>query len=226
MTVDYESLYGEKYFRSYGLGAIAPEYLKRLKMYALEVDRISERLSQGVVLDYGCGTGEFLEMLPSTHWRKYGVEPVSCARIAAQDRGISFEIDKLPPGSVDLVIFRGTFQHLDYPIEAIRKCAELLRSGGYMVFLATPNIGSIFYRLFQELPALDPPRNFCLVSDRILSNILVNFGFKIESVIFPYLGTPYAHPVADSIYFLGRFLGFKKKFAFWRNMMEIYARKR
>ena len=94
-----------------------------------------------------------------------------------------------------------------------------------MVFLATPNTGSICYRLFQELPMLDPPRNYLLVSDRILSQILRNLGMNVIKMHFPYKETPYASPVRDIARFALRCLGVRTKFAFWKNVMECYARK-
>ena len=94
-----------------------------------------------------------------------------------------------------------------------------------MVFLATPNIGGICYRLFQDLPALDPTRNFMLVSDRILSQLLRNLGMDVVALEFPYRGTPYGKPLRDLLSFALRCLGVRRKFAFWGNMMECYARK-
>jgi hypothetical protein len=94
-----------------------------------------------------------------------------------------------------------------------------------MIFLATPNIGGLYYRLFQELPALDPHRNFMLVSDRILKQLLENLGMDVLAFEYPYRDTPYSRPVRDCLSFALRCLGVRKKFAFWGNMMECYARK-
>lgn len=150
---------------------------------------------------------------------------MSCARVAASELGIRFDIEKIQPETVDLVVYRGTFQHLDEPLRSIKQSIELLRPGGFMVFLATPNAGSLCYRIFQDLPALDPSRNFCILSSKTLCQILKNFGMEVEDVYYPYLGTPYAKPVMDHLKFIARIMGVKTKFAFWGNMLEIYARK-
>src|SRR5437660_11765154 len=130
-----------------------------------------------------------------------------------------------PAAFFDLVIFRGTLQHLDEPMEMIKKTIAWLRPGGYLVFLATPNTGGIYYRLFQEHPALNPKYNFMLVSDRSLRQILENFGMEVRRFEFPYLGSPYANPPKDLLRFVLRCLGIRKPFAFWGNMMECYAQK-
>ena len=59
----------------------------------------------------------------------------------------------------------------------------------------------------------------------VVSFALKNMGFKIEEVLYPYLTSPYSRPVRDHIYFGLSLLGFRPRFAFWRNIMEIYAKK-
>jgi hypothetical protein len=83
----------------------------------------------------------------------------------------------------------------------------------------------VVYRLFQDLPALDPPRNFVVFSDRVLGQCLLNLGFRDPTFVYPYLGTPYARPLSDHARFVLRLFGVKTRFAFWRNMMECYAQK-
>jgi SAM-dependent methyltransferase len=223
--IDFDRLYGDDYFKNYGLGTATHQRQQRLEMYREEIARLYRYKTRGVVLDIGCGTGEFLSNFDASQWIRYGVEPVRTAREAAEKLGISFELSDLTRESLDLVIYRGTIQHLDEPLGSIKKSIELLRPGGMMVFLATPNAGSLCYRLFQNLPALDPPRNFCIFSSETLCQVLKNFGLSVERLVYPYLGTPYARPFRDHLAFLLRCFGIRSRFAFWRNMVEIYARK-
>ena len=44
--------------------------------------------------------------------------------------------------------------------------------------LATPNISSLYYRLFKNLPALDDEKNYYLPSYDNLINIVSRYGFK------------------------------------------------
>jgi SAM-dependent methyltransferase len=213
--------YGEGYFDER-----QPDDARRQAMRAQEVGRVRERtgLAAGTVVDVGCGLGELLDLYPPDRWERFGIEPASHARAVCESRGISFD---LPSGEgwCDLVLLRGSLQHLDRPLEVLSDAYRWLRPDGWLVVLATPNTASVVYRLFQDLPALDPPRNFVLFSDRMLRQILVNIGFRDVTFHYPYLGTPYASPVRDHVSFGLRFLGRRKNFAFWRNMMECYARK-
>lgn len=213
--------YGEEYF-----SLRQEDEAQRAAMRAQELARIRRRtgLQGGTVVDVGCGLGELLAQLPADAWRRFGIEVDERAQAVCEGNGISFD----PPtgdGWCDLVLLRGSLQHLDEPIVLLRDAYRWLRPGGFLVALATPNAGGPVYRLFQELPALDPPRNFVVFSDRVLRQCLVNLGFEEPAFEYPYLGTPYARPVHDHLAFALRLVGVRRRFAFWRNMMECYAQK-
>lgn len=191
-----------------------------------EYNRLFTRtnLDRGTVVDIGCGLGEFLDLFPGDRWDKYAIEVSQLAMREAREKGICFD---LPTGEgwCDLVVLRGSLQHLDRPIETLARAFEWLRPGGWIVFLATPNAGSLVYRLWQDLPVLEPPLNFVVFSEKLLRQCLVNLGFRDVSFVFPYLRTPYARPVRDHLFFLLRAFGIKRDFPFWKNMLECYARK-
>ena len=130
-----------------------------------------------------------------------------------------------PDETFDVILFRGTIQHLDSPFAVMKKCAALLKRGGLMAFLSTPNTNSICYKLFGEMPMLVPELNFFIPSSTTLKQALTNFGLRVVTIRYPYLETPYARLVRDHLYFGLRCFGVRVDFAFWRNMMEVYAEK-
>ena len=126
----------------------------------------------------------------------------------------------------DLIIFRGTIQHVDEPFRMIKQSFEALKPGGYLVFIATPNSNSPYYRINKTLPFLDPPLNFYIPADNELKNALENFGFKNIFIEYPYIDTPYKKFIFDHIKFIINFLfRVKLNYPFWKSMMNISCKK-
>ena len=199
---------------------------KRLESFDQEKNFIYQYIKHGTVCDVGCSTGEFLSYID---WQgeRYGMEVNERAISASQDNGILFEKNILNQKDFfDIVIFRGTIQHLPNPFLYIESSYRALKKGGFIVFLATPNTGSIYYKLFNTLPMLDDKRNFYIPSEKTLSNSLVNFGFKVIEVSKPYLDSPYSNIIRDHVAFMEKFFfRTNKKFAFWGNSMNLIAQK-
>ncbi len=199
---------------------------KRVRSIQQEKAFINRHVQSGRVCDIGCSTGEFLETMA---WpgERYGMEISALARSVAEGRGIRFDRSILNEKNFfDLVIFRGTIQHVPFPFLYLHLAYEALRPGGCVVFLATPNANSIYYKLFNTLPMLDAPTNFYIPSDVTLSNSLRNIGFRVVEVEYPYLESPYSAPVSDHLKFIAKCLfRTKVEFAFWKNSMNLIARK-
>lgn len=217
-----------QYPASYFIGHGYADDPKRKAMKVQEAERIKARLTvkTGRVLDVGCGIGDFLAEHFAA-WKKHGTEVSAYATKEAEMRGVDVRDtawifdDRL----WDLVIWRGTFQHVPDPVGELRACVARMKPGALIAFLATPNTNSPVYKMFGDLPALDAPRNWVVPSDTMLVNILANLGLKDIEVVYPYWDTPYARPLVDFAKFVLRLFGVKTKFAFPRSMMEIYARK-
>jgi hypothetical protein len=97
------------------------------------------------------------------------------------------------------------------------------------VVLATPNTDSYCYRVLGKFPPplSDYARNFWMPSARTLTNALVNLGFEIVAVEFPYWGGPYARPLHDLVSLARAVLtGTTVSFSWPGNMMQVIARKK
>ncbi len=216
-----KALYDSSYFLAYRNDP------KREAWYRAERDRIVSLKKEGRILDVGCGLGKFLELFPVPLWDKYGVDISDVAVQEARSKGIRIksydQAYDYPEECFDVIVFRGSLQHLDTPFSVIKRCIALLKPGGWMVFLSTPNSNSLCYKLFGTLPFLDSHLNFLIPSDTMLRDVLTNFGLRVTEIRYPYLETPYARPVRDHLCFVLRCLGISLPFAFWRNIMEVYA---
>jgi 2-polyprenyl-3-methyl-5-hydroxy-6-metoxy-1,4-benzoquinol methylase len=200
---------------------------KRLKSFLQEKAFMLRHMPlAGAVCDVGCSTGEFLDII-GWNGPRFGMEVNPAAIEVAKQSGINFDKSILTEENFfDAVIFRGTIQHIPDPFLFIGAAHKALKKGGTVVFLATPNANSIVYKLFNTLPALDPILNFYVPSDVTLSDVLRNYEFAVVDIEYPYLSSPYARPVADLLNFFTTLATRKKpRFAFWRNMMNVIARK-
>jgi len=214
-----QELYDEEYFKSYNLRDI-----NRISTYQNELKRIEHKIPlKGNVLDVGCGTGDFFKADIKgvfKYYEKYGIEISKYA--AKYTKNITLvKAEELKENVFDVIIMRGVIQHLPNPLDMISICYKALKPRGKLIFLATPNTNSIYYKLWGTLPMLDPKYNFMIPSDNELCNILINFGFKINDVVYPY-EFPYAH-WTDKFKFVAKLFGAKVNFAWPKNMMEIIA---
>lgn len=214
-------LYPPSYFAENGYGLD----VRRAMAYQQERARVMYYHQSGSILDYGCGTGDFLAGFDAQSWARFGVELSPYGRMMCRAKGLQVQP---PEGSwnnryYDVIVFRGTIQHIDKPFDVIRQTSERLLPGGLMAFLATPNSNSLVYKLFGDLPALDWERNWWIPGARELSNVLAHCDMRIDKIIFPYAGGPYARPARDTWGFIQRLFGRRVKFAWPGNMMEVYA---
>jgi SAM-dependent methyltransferase len=224
--IDDRNLYGPEYFDMYYL-----HDKQREEMYEQERSRVRKRANlepgrRWKILDIGCGVGGFLSGFDD-RWEKYGYEPSEFAAEKACKKGINMirAFRVVDDNSMDVVVFRGTLQHIFDVTNDLANATRVLKPGGLLVILATPDTDSLVYKLFGKLPALDAPKNWVVFGKRILENILERLGYVNVTTAHPYWGTPYANPAHDFFMFLvSLFFGYRK-FAFPGNMMEIYATK-
>jgi len=216
--------YNQLYHKAYFAKRIGNDP-KRAATFRSEKEFIVEYINSGILLDVGCSTGEFLDTLK---WDgpKYGMEISDYAAAIAKEKGILFDRDLFNSQRYfDIIIFRGTIQHIDTPFLYMKKAYDALKPGGYLIFLATPNTNSIYYKLWNTLPFLDAPINFYIPSDKTLINALKNFGFTLVKIRYPYFKSAYASPLKDHVNFVRKLFGMKIAFPFWGNSMDLIFKK-
>lgn len=215
----------EKFNKDYFAKRFFGMDFRRNKSYLQEYKRICRHVLGGCVLDVGCGMGNFLDVFDNGFWDKYGIEISEYAAGIAAKKGIKLIDYDFNSEFFDLVVFRGVFQYFEDPWHPIGECARMLKPGGIMAFLATPNANSICYRVFGDLPMLEKDLNFIIPSDNMLKKMLTDLKLEVLEFRYPYLDSPYANILLDHLRFFLKFFGIKRKFAFWGNMMECYARR-
>ena len=199
---------------------------QRLAQFQIDGHFLKKFKSNGVICDIGCSTGEFL-MSISWEGDLYGMEINEEAKSIAEKNGFRFDKNIYTESNFyDVVVFRGTIQHVDEPFRMIKAAYKSLKKGGVIVFLATPNTDSILYRLKLDLPFLDKNLNFYVPGKTNLSNSLKNYGFTVLSVEYPYWNTPYRNfPKDIYLFFLNVVTRRFFKHAFWKSSFSLIAKK-
>jgi len=152
------------------------------------------------IIDIGCAAGDFSRLF-SPIGKVYGVEINESESIKA--RKVLFQVGDSYPLDVtfDLILIRGTLQHLPTSKEFFDFVATNLKSKGVLAILANPNSSSPMFKRTGTLPALNVYKgfssNFEVFNRHSLENRLKGIEFSEIEIKYDYFRTPYARPCLD-----------------------------
>ena len=161
--------------------ALMPETARLwLDLIAAQVGR-----STSLIVDLGCGTGRFSDLL-AAHFgvQVIGFDPsqkmIDQARRKPTTDTVSYrhgaaEAIPLSDGSADLVFMSNVYHHLSNPIAAARECRRTLRSGGRVCLRNGTCELDFPYRHF--FPGLDSLINSEMPSQGDIEETFVRAGF-------------------------------------------------
>lgn len=220
------SFFSAEYFDAYGSD------VKRTCSYYEQIRWIEKycNLKGADVLDYGCGIGEMMKILESGGSAVFGCDVSEHAinHCKANNLNSRMIINRRIPfkRKFDLIVLRGVFQHLVSPNDEVKNMYNHLKPGGYLAILSTPNIDSLCYRLFRDLPTITPEINQNLPSRTSVDHCLNLQGFRVLATRYPYLSSGYAQPITDFGKFILRFAKISSKVpTFPGNVFEVIGKK-
>ncbi|TAE68353.1 MAG: class I SAM-dependent methyltransferase [Bacteroidetes bacterium] len=150
------------------------------------------QLEKGSILDYGCGTGNFLKICQENNWEVTGIEPEEIARKQAEDllkiniKENIFETE-LKTKSFDVITLWHVLEHIHLLDETIEKLRELLKPNGILL-IAVPNCASADAKKWKEYwAAYDVPRHLYHFTPQTLPLLLKKHSIKIDK----YMAMPY-----------------------------------
>ena len=176
---------------------------QRWKVYEIDRKWITKFVDHGKVLDVGCSGGQFLSTFDPRKWDRYGVEIEKAAAEDAKSKyGIQVRVGNLIDISFDkkfdLVMIRGVIEHFSDPISTLKKCAEIIKPGGYLYITATPAGNSFAFYIYREKWRLfTPEAHIHFFTVNLLSRILKKYGLSLLDHHYQYEETPYANPKKD-----------------------------
>ena len=136
------------------------------------------------MLDYGCGTGEFLSACKRNGWQTKGVETSPSARKHAIEKfGLDVEdlpaFSSLPKNSYDIITLWHVLEHVHRLDEALATLASLLKTNGHLL-IAVPNCSSLDAAHYgANWAAYDPPRHLYHFTPKDMDALLDKHGMKV-----------------------------------------------
>ena len=146
---------------------------------------LNKYTSKNSLIDFGCGTGDFLNTAKKKGWIIYGVEPSSIARKKAEvitDTKIVESLDSLPPIKVTAITAWHVLEHVPDIQQTIKKLCSHLSSKGILV-IAVPNYQSPDSVYYDNLWAgYDVPRHLWHFSKKSISQLLIENNLKLIDI--------------------------------------------
>lgn len=145
----------------------------------------SFRAEQKILLDVGCGTGDFLKVAKDNNWTIFGIEPNESARAIANQKTDNsvFDVEhllKLESNSFDVITLWHVLEHLPNLEDHIAAFESLLKPNGRLV-IAVPNYKShdaLHYKNFWA--AFDAPRHIWHFSKTAISKLVEQQNMNVE----------------------------------------------
>jgi 2-polyprenyl-3-methyl-5-hydroxy-6-metoxy-1,4-benzoquinol methylase len=138
----------------------------------------------GNILDVGCGSGQFLDLMKSLGWNTTGVDFDEKAVLASRQKDLdvhlgSLEEQHFPDNYFDAITLSQVIEHVYDPTALLMECRRILKPGGRIV-ICTPNFNSIGSRLFKNhWRGLEPPRHLNIFTPGSLKRLVELSGLEI-----------------------------------------------
>ncbi|MCL6266643.1 class I SAM-dependent methyltransferase [Flagellimonas myxillae] len=142
---------------------------------------VNQQVNIKSLLDFGAGTGDFLNVVKQKGIGVEGVEPNAKARQNAKKKGVELvsEENQLRENNFDVITLWHVLEHLPNLDERIAKLASLLAADGLMV-IAVPNFKSFDAKYYGSYwAAYDVPRHLWHFSRASISKLFAKHGMEV-----------------------------------------------
>jgi 2-polyprenyl-3-methyl-5-hydroxy-6-metoxy-1,4-benzoquinol methylase len=140
------------------------------------------------ILDYGCGTGEFLNAIKKAGWNAKGIEPGLEAKNYARSHYLlevydSSEISNLPQRTFDIITLWHVLEHIHKLNETIKIFKKLLTENGKLI-IAVPNSDAADSKIYKnEWAAYDVPRHLYHFDAETIKQLFQNHQMGIKKIL-------------------------------------------
>jgi len=148
--------------------------------------KILKLKSEGSILDFGCGTGEFLNAMKNSGWGITGVEPSSDAWLKVEilnSNKINGTLGEISNQKFDVITAWHVVEHVPDLIQTVQNLKDLLAKDG-IIFIAVPNYQSPDAEMYKaHWAGFDVPRHLWHFSKKSMNSLLDSTGLKLIDTI-------------------------------------------
>ncbi len=159
-------------------------YSSLLKWLKEDDSKDEESAYRGKLLDFGCGSGLFLERMRGLGWDVMGVDISQDTVFRLRyDLDIPAVVGTLPhpelkPGTFDVITMWQALEHVPWPRQILEAAKDLLVPGGKLI-IAVPNIASLPFKWFRKAWfALELPRHLTHFTPETLRRMIESCGLQ------------------------------------------------
>lgn len=152
------------------------------------LSRIKKLKSKGKILDVGCAMGFFLELAENNGFKATGIDvseyAVNLAKKKYGDKVVQTSLSKakFPDKCFDVVTMFDLIEHLENPIEDLKKTSSLLKDNG-LVVIQTGDTESKWARYSKKnWHFFAPPQHLFFYSKNNIKTLLQKAGFETVKI--------------------------------------------
>jgi len=179
---------------------------KLVRVYTLAQKRnlVKGFKANGTILDYGCGTGDFLRSMQNKSWSTFGLEPNTDAQEIAKQKNTGSIVSNISEFSADISFDVVTAWHVLEHIADLRETLKSIRKkiakGGYLI-VAVPNLNSYDASTYAEKwAAYDVPRHLYHFTQASLQNLAEKAKFKLVATLPMKFDSYYVSMLSEKYY--------------------------
>ena len=185
-------------------------FLARRLTLRWKINLIRKYNQPGTILDFGCGTGDFLNVCDKKGWNCYGVEPSSIARNKASQNPkieVREQLQDLRIKQFDIITLWHVLEHIHDLNSVLVELKNRLTKNG-VLFIAVPNYlchDALVYK--EHWAGYDVPRHLWHFSKETMSKLLLKhklklvttLPMKLDSAYVSLLSEKYRNPEKNSL---------------------------
>lgn len=155
-------------------------------IFTRRINEVTKLINSGKVLEIGCSAGLMLSLFKKKGFEVRGVELSRKSAQEAIKKGIDVKIGFFEKVNFtekfDLIILNHTLEHMENPVEVLKKVKSILKPKGY-VLIDLPNFGSPVAKILKgNWPLLLPDEHLWHFSQNSFEKLFKKLDFKILKI--------------------------------------------